>query len=141
MTSMSSVGDSSTVVDLSTAVDLESRHPTNRREPNVFSYGISPGRSRRIRKKGSSGVEKFITDDFEMITPLRTEARQGFLDWVAAGGSPTTVSDIEVIYENDDIAVVYHDVQSTNAAVGTKAMCVGSKRDGKFSVWRVASAG
>ena len=94
-----------------------------------------------FEKRDSSGVEKFITDDFEMITPLRTEARQGFLDWVAAGGSPTTVSDIEVIYENDDIAVVYHDVQSANAAVGTKAMCVGSKRDGKFSVWRVASAG
>jgi hypothetical protein len=43
-----------------------------------------------------------------MITPLRREARQGFLDWIAAGGSPTTVSDIEVIYENDDITVVYH---------------------------------
>ena len=94
-----------------------------------------------FEKRDSSGVEKFITDDFEMITPLRTEARQGFLDWVTAGGSPTTVSGIEVIYENDEVAAVYHDVQSANAAVGTKAMCVGSKRDGKFSVWRVASAG
>ena len=89
--------------------------------------------------KDSSGVEKFITDDFEMITPLRTEARQGFLDWVAAGGSPTTVSDIEVIYENDDIAVVYHALQSGNA-VGAKVMCCGSKRDGKFYAWRVAMA-
>ena len=94
-----------------------------------------------FEKKDSSGVEKYITDDFEMVTPSTTLSRQGFLDWVATGGSPTTVSGIEVIYENDDVAVVYHDVQSANAAVGTKAMCVGSKRDGKFSVWRVASAG
>ena len=90
--------------------------------------------------KDSSSVEKFITDDFEMITPLRTEPKQGFLDWVAGGGSPTTVFDIEVIYENDDVAVVYHGLQSGNA-VGSKVMCCGSKRDGKFSAWRVASAG
>ena len=94
-----------------------------------------------FEKKDSSGVEKYITDDFEMVPPSTTLSRQGFLDWVEDGGSPTTVSGIEVIYENDDIAVVYHVVQSANAAVGTKAMCVGSKRDGKFSVWRVASAG
>ena len=92
-----------------------------------------------FEKRDSSGVEKFITDDFEMITPLRTEARRGFLDWVSAGGSPTTVSDIEVIYENDDIAVVYHALQNGNA-VGAKVMCCGSKRDGKFYAWRVARA-
>ena len=90
--------------------------------------------------KSSSAVEKFITDDFVMTTPMRILTRQEFLDWVAAGGSPTSISDIEVIYENDDIAVVYHSVQSGNA-LGTKAMCCGSKRDGKFSAWRVASAG
>ncbi len=94
-----------------------------------------------FEKKDSSGVEKYITDDFEMVTPSTTLSRQGFLDWVASGGSPTVPSNYEVIYENDEVAAVYHDVQSANAAVGTKAMCVGSKRNGKFSVWRVASAG
>ena len=92
-----------------------------------------------FEKKDSSGVEKYITDDFEMVTPSTTLSRQGFLDWVAAGGSPTTVSGIEVIYENDDIAVVYHALQSGNA-VGAKVMCCGSKRDGKFYAWRVAMA-
>ena len=38
-----------------------------------------------FEKRDSSGVEKLITDDFEMITPLRMEARQGFWDWIAAG--------------------------------------------------------
>ena len=89
--------------------------------------------------KDSSSVEKFITDDFEMITPLRTESKQGFLDWVAGGGSPTTVFDIEVIYENYDVAVVYHGLNTGNAA-GGKVMCCGSKRDGRFYVWRVARA-
>ena len=92
-----------------------------------------------FEKREYSGVEKFITDDFEMITPLRRETRQGFLDWIAAGGSPTTVSDIEVIYENYDIAVVYHALQNGNA-VDAKVMCCGSKRDGKFYAWRVARA-
>jgi hypothetical protein len=99
----------------------------------------------RVSKEGlaikdSSEVEKFITDDFQMTTPRVSLNRQEFLDWVAFGGSPTVPSDFEVIYENDDIAAVYHSVQSHNA-LGTQAMCVGSKRDGKFSVWRAASAG
>ena len=83
-----------------------------------------------LANKDSSAVEKYITDDFEMVTPSTTLSRQGFLDWVAAGGSPTVPSNFEVIYENDEVAAVYHDVQSANTAVGTKAMCVGSKRDG-----------
>ena len=90
-------------------------------------------------KKNSSGVEKFITDDFVMTTPVMPRSRQEFLDWVAAGGSPTSISDIEVIYENDDIAVVYHGLQSGNA-IGAKVMCCGSKRDGNFYAWRVAMA-
>ena len=93
-----------------------------------------------LANKDSSGVEKFITDDFQMTTPMRILTRQEFLDWVASGGSPTVPSDFEVIYENDDIAVVYHGLQSGNA-IGAKVMCCGSKRDGKFSAWRVASAG
>ena len=94
-----------------------------------------------LANKDSSAVEKYITDDFEMVTPSTTLSRQGFLDWVAAGGSPTAPSNFEVIYENDEVAAVYHDVKSANTAVGTKAMCVGSKRDGKFYIWRVATAG
>ena len=94
-----------------------------------------------LANKDSSAVEKYITDVFEMLTPSTTLSRQGFLDWVAAGGSPTVPSNFEVIYENDEVAAVYHDVQSANTAVGTKAMCVGSKRDGKFYIWRVATAG
>ena len=71
-------------------------------------------------------------------------SRQEFLDWAASGGSPTTISDIEPIYENDEVAVIYHNVDTRdlegNARPG-RLMCCGSKRDGKFYVWRVARQG
>jgi len=58
-------------------------------------------------------------------------------------GSPTTILDIELIYENDDIAVFYHGVDTFdlegNARPG-KVMCCGSTREGAFYVLRVARA-
>ena len=105
-----------------------------------FLQALSTGFS----SKDSSGCEKFITDDFELITTFRTMSRREFLDWAASGGSPTTISDIEPIYENDEVAVFYHNVDTRdlegNARPG-KLMCCGSKRDGKFYVWRVARQG
>ena len=89
--------------------------------------------------KDSSKLGEFFTDDFRFVSNVRDIGKQETLDWTATG--EMAIDNIEVIYENDEVAAVYHDVQSANAAVGTKAMCVGSKRDGKFSVWRVASAG
>ena len=86
-------------------------------------------------KKSSSGVEKFITDDFVMTTPVMPRSRQEFLDWVAAGGSPTSISDIEVIYENDEVAVVQHSANNSNGD-GT-AMALNTKKGGKFSEARV----
>ena len=96
-----------------------------------------------LASKDSITVEKIITDDFEITTTFRTHSRQGFLDWVSSGGSPTTILDIELIYENDDIAVFYHGVDTFdlegNARPG-EVMCCGSKRNGKFYIWRVARA-
>ena len=88
-----------------------------------------------LANKNSSGVEKYITDDFEMVTPSTTLSRQGFLDWVASGGSPTVPSNYEVIYENDEVAVIHHDAnRGDNKGV---AMVVYLKRDGKISSCRV----
>ena len=90
--------------------------------------------------KDSSSVGGFLTDDFEMIIPVPSRARQWFLDWVALVGNPTTIFDVEVIYENDDVAVVYHGLKHENTDV-RKVMCCGRKRDGKFYDWRVARWG
>ena len=96
-----------------------------------------------LANKDSSRLAEFFTEDFRFVgaTTGRNNTKQETLDIVASKDNSMSIDNLEVIYENDEVAAVYHDVQSANAAVGTKAMCVGSKRDGKFSVWRVASAG
>ena len=106
-----------------------------------FTKAIQEG----FANKDSSRLGEFLTDDFQMITPLRSLYRQGFLDWVAAGGSPTSMSEpIEFIYENDDIAVCYHGVDTVDTqgnATSSKVQCVGRKRGDKFYDWTVARAG
>ena len=91
-----------------------------------------------LANKDSSGVEKYITDDFEMVTPATTLSRQAFLDWVASGGSPTVPSNYEVIYENDEVAVVQHSANNNNN--NGMAMTVYTKKDVKFSQARVVRA-
>ena len=96
-----------------------------------------------FEKRDSSGVEKFITDDFQMISPITTRSRQEFLDWVSGGGNATTVTavfDVEVLYENDEVAVVSHGTDSGETYTG-KVLCCGRKRDGKFYDWRLARLG
>ncbi len=96
--------------------------------------------------KDSSRLGEFLTNDFQWITPLRNFSnRQIFLDWVAAGGSSTSISEpIEFIYENDDIAICYHGADTVDTrgnASNSRVQCVGRKRDGKFYQRRVARAG
>ena len=94
-----------------------------------------------FEKRDSSGVEKFITDDFELISPITTRSRQEFLDW--GGGNAATVTavfDVEVLYENDEVAVVSHGTDSGETYTG-KVLCCGRKRDGKFYDWRLARLG
>jgi len=81
--------------------------------------------------KASSKLAEFLTDDFEMVVPSGTRSRQQTLDWTAAGGSPTSIDNLEVLFENDDVAVYI------NGANDGVAMCFYTKRDGKFSHCRV----
>tara|TARA_B110000263_G_scaffold47622_1_gene39560 strand:+ start:152 stop:484 length:333 start_codon:yes stop_codon:yes gene_type:complete len=91
----------------------------------------------------SGGIVELITDDFQLISPISTKCRQEFLDWVAGGGNSTTVAvvfNLEVLYENDDVAVVSHGTNSGETYTG-KVLCCGKKRDGKFYDWRLARLG
>jgi len=83
--------------------------------------------------KDSSKLAEFLTDDFEMVVPSGTRSRQQTLDWTAAGGSPTTIDNLEVLYENDEVAVYI------NGANGGVAMCFYTKRDDKFSHLRAVT--
>ena len=83
--------------------------------------------------KDSSKLGQFFTDDFRFVSNVRDIGKQETLDWTATG--EMAIDNIEVIYENDEVAVIHHDAnRGDNKGV---AMVVYLKRDGKISSCRV----
>ena len=79
--------------------------------------------------KDSSRLAEFLTDDFEMTrTAGGARSRQQTLDWTAAGGNATAMDNLEVLYENDEVAVIYHSANRPNVV-----MALYTKRGDKFS--------
>ena len=83
--------------------------------------------------KDSSKIGEFFTDDFRFVSNIRDIGKQETLDWTSTG--EMAIDNLEVIYENDEVAVVYHDAnRGDNAGV---AMVVYLKRGDKISSCRV----
>ena len=78
--------------------------------------------------KDSSRLAEFFTDDFQFVSASGTRNKQETLDWTAAGGNPTSIDDLEVLYENDEVAVLYHSANRPNVV-----MALYTKRGDKFS--------
>ena len=78
--------------------------------------------------KDSSKLGEFFTDDFVFVSASGTRNKQETLDWTAAGGNPTSIDDLEVLYENDEVAVLYHSANRPNVV-----MALYTKRGDKFS--------
>ena len=78
--------------------------------------------------KDSSKVGEFFTDDFQFVSATGSRNKQETLDWTAAGGNPTSIDDLEVLYENDEVAVLYHSANRPNVV-----MALYTKRGDKFS--------
>ena len=78
--------------------------------------------------KDSNRLAEFLTDDFQFVPKSGTKNRQETLDWTAAGGNPTSIDDLEVLYENDEVAVLYHSANRPNVV-----MALYTKRGDKFS--------
>ena len=89
--------------------------------------------------KDSSKLAEFLTDDFQFIRPAGgVRTRQNTLDWTAAGGSPTSIDNLEVLFENDDVAVYINTVSAVTGEQGDGvAMCFYTKRGDKFSHLRL----
>ena len=86
--------------------------------------------------KDSSKIGEFFTDDFRFVSNIRDIGKQETLDWTSSG--EMAIDNLEVIYENDEVAVVYHDAnRGDNAGV---AMVVYLKRGDKISSCRVIRA-
>ena len=82
--------------------------------------------------KDSSRLAELLTDDFRFVSSLRNIiGKPETLDWTSAGGNPTAIDILEVIYENDDVAVIRHSANNSNN--DGIAMAVYTKKDGKFS--------
>ena len=83
--------------------------------------------------KDSSKLGEFFTDDFRFVSNIRDIGKQETLDWTSTGD--LAIDNLEVIYENDEVAVVHH---SANRKDGDGvAMVVYLKRGDKISGCRV----
>jgi len=83
--------------------------------------------------KDSSKIGEFFTDDFRFVSNIRDIGKQETLDWTSSG--EMAIDNLEVIYENDEVAVIHHDAnRGDNNGV---AMVVYLKRDDKISACRV----
>ena len=92
--------------------------------------------------KDSSRLAEFFTNDFQFIRPAGgARTRQETLDWTAAGGSPTSIDDFELLYENDDVAVIVHGANTISPVTGEQGdgvvMAFYTKRDDKISECRI----
>ena len=86
--------------------------------------------------KDSSKLGEFFTDDFRFVSNTRDIGKQETLDWTSTG--EMAIDNLEVIYENDEVAVVHH---SANRKDGDGvAMVVYLKRGDKISGCRVIRA-
>ena len=85
--------------------------------------------------KDSSRLAELLTDDFQFVGKSGTRNRQETLDWTAGGGNQTVLDNLEVLYENDEVAVTHHSATSTlgNGVV----MALYTKKDGKISQCRI----
>ena len=85
--------------------------------------------------KDSSRLAELLTDDFRFVSATRNLSRQEALDWTADGGFQTAMDNLEVLYENDEVAVVCH---SANSTLGDgRVMGLYTKKGGKFSQCRI----
>ncbi len=83
--------------------------------------------------KDSSKIGEFFTDDFRFVSNIRDIGKQETLDWTSSG--EMAIGNLEVIYENDEVAVIHHDAnRGDNNGV---AMVVYLKRGDKISACRV----
>ena len=83
----------------------------------------------------SSGLTEPLPHDFRFVSEIRAWGKQETLDQTAEGGFQTAMDNLEVLYENDDVAVTHH---SANSTLGDGVvMALYTKKDGKISRCRI----
>jgi len=88
-----------------------------------------------LANKDSSKIGELFADDFVFTTTVTTRSKQETLAWVDAGGNPTVIDNLEVLYENDEVGVIHH--SANNNKNDGVAIAVYTKKGGKISQVRV----
>jgi ketosteroid isomerase-like protein len=88
-----------------------------------------------LANKDSSKIGELFADDFVFTTTVTTRSKQETLAWVDAGGNPTVIDNLEVLYENDEVGVIHHSANNNNN--DGVAIAVYTKKGGKISQVRV----
>ena len=88
-----------------------------------------------LDNKDSSKLADLLTDDFQMVSRPGSRSKQDTLAWVDAGGNPTVIDNLEVLYENDEVGVIHHSANNNNN--DGVAIAVYTKKGGKISQVRV----
>ena len=93
-----------------------------------------------LANKDSSRIAEFFTEDFRFVgaTTGRNETKQEILDWLASDPNSISLDNLEVLYENDEVAMVQH--SANNGKGDGTAMALYTKKDGKFSQAEVLRA-
>ena len=90
-----------------------------------------------FEKKDSSKLAELLTDDFQMVSRPGTRSKQETLDWTSAGGNPSVIDNLKVLYENDEVFVGFHNVVRSGGRGNGRAMFFARLKDDKVLYWRV----
>lgn len=77
-----------------------------------------------------------LHENFIFIGPSGTRSKDATFNWVSSTPD-LQMTDTEVLYENDEVPVDFHNVVGSGGRGTGKALCFTRVKDEKLSYWRV----
>ena len=84
----------------------------------------------------SAPLSEMLHDDFIFTGPSGNRSKQETLDWVSSTPE-IRLSDTEILYENDEVFVGFHNVVRSEGRGTGRAMFFARLKDDKVAYWRV----
>ena len=83
--------------------------------------------------KDSTELAVWLTEDFSLTNRSGTLNKQETLDWTTSGGTQPKISDLEILFENDEVCVGKRTAQTNNGK--SLQMFFARKRGAQFCQW------
>ena len=90
-------------------------------------------RSLYFDDKDSTELAVWLTEDFSLTNRSGTLNKQETLDWTTSGGTQPKISDLEILFENDEVCVGKRTAQTNNGK--SLQMFFSRKRGAQFCQW------